>query len=319
MWTSSILLFLSMFSAEAAEMEQSVRSQVALIRAAESQPAIATAAAPVAVAEVKAPARQVRKVVAPKAPATRAVAPVAEPVPVVEPALQIGATPAPLVFTQPMIKLAPPSKAQEIVGKVQGFYNETKSFTASFSQTVTNSTFSKLKPKASSGKVYILKPGKMRWDYRNESYRTSADPKVSKSFISDGKFLWAVMHKNKQFYKESLSGSALPVAVSFLMGTGNLLNDFNVTQETSGKFGSKTDILLLLTPKVPSARYKKLWLVVDPTNYSVKQSVVLNSKGDTNSIVFTKVELNSGKLKNGHFIFNEAANKDFSLIKPPEQ
>ncbi len=298
MWTSTILLILSMFTSQAAEVEQAVRAHVAEFEIAEA------AAAQPAKAIAKRPAR--KRAVKPAIKAPKAEAPVQE-----------LATPAPAIAVAGLIKVAPPT-AESIVGKVQGFYNNTKSFTASFSQTVTNSTFSKLKPKTSAGKVYILKPGKMRWDYKNKSYRSKTDPKVSKSFISDGKYLWAVMHKNKQYYKEALSGSALPVAVSFLMGTGDLLTEFNVSLETSGKYGSKSDILLLLTPKTPSARYKKLWLVVDPAQYSVKQSIVLNTKGDTNSIVFSNVALNTGKLRKGHFIFNADANKGYRLITPPK-
>ncbi len=327
MWTSSIILFISMFSAEATEVEQSIRDMVAQVRSAQvttldaSAPALAIAEAPTTNTEasIKAVKDIVKNDVA---LGDVALGEIASP-DLMEPTLDAPAhafgTSATFVAAQPMIKMAIPTKAQDTVAKVQNFYNTTKSFSASFSQTVKNSTFSKLKPKVSSGKVYILKPGKMRWDYKNANRRDASSPKVSKSFISDGKHLWAVMHKNKQFYKESLKGSALPVAVSFLMGTGNLLNDFNVVLETPGKFGSKSDILLLLTPKVPSARYKKLWLVVDPNNYSVKQSVVLNSKGDTNSIVFSNVALDSGKLKPGHFIFNAKANKNYSLVKPPEQ
>ncbi len=215
-------------------------------------------------------------------------------------------------------RVAVAADAGTVIEKVQSFYNKTKSFTAVFTQTVTNQTFNKLKPKVSKGKVYILKPGKMRWDYKNKSYKKVGDPKVSKSFISDGTHLWAVMHKNKQYYKEVLSGSTLPVAVSFLMGKGDLRAEFDVAFDTAGKFGSKSDILLVLTPKKPSARYKKLWLVVDAKTHAVKQSIVLNSKGDTNSIRFSKAKVNDGTLKNGHFIFNAKANKDFRLVTPPK-
>ncbi len=204
--------------------------------------------------------------------------------------------------------------AEEAVKKVQAFYNSTKSFTASFTQTVTNQTFNRRKPKVSPGKVYILKPGKMRFDYENPAKKGS----VSKSFISDGKSLWAVMHNNKQYYKSSLSNSALPTAVSFLMGTGDLLTDFNVSFDTAGKYGSKSDVLLLLIPKSPSARYKKLWLVIDKSNYSVKESIVLNSKNDTNSIRFRAVKINSGNLKPSHFIFNARAFSNYRLITPPK-
>jgi outer membrane lipoprotein carrier protein len=216
----------------------------------------------------------------------------------------------------PVVAVAP--TADDAIAKVQAFYNKTQSFTATFTQTVTNQTFNKRKPRVSKGRVYILKPGKMRWDYKNKAYKKVGDPKVSKSFISDSKHLWVVLHKNKQYYKEVLADSTLPVAVSFLMGTGDLRKDFNVSFDTAGKYGSKTDLLLLLTPKKPSARYKKLWLVIDPADHSVKQSVVLNIKGDINQIRFSGAKTNVDNLKNGHFIFNAKAHKDFRLMKAPE-
>lgn len=224
------------------------------------------------------------------------------------------AMPAPLAPTKAApIQVAAAGSAQQAVKKVQAFYNSTKSFTSTFTQTVTNQTFNRRKPKVSQGKVYILKPGKMRFDYADATKKS-----VSKSFISDGKSLWAVMHNNKQYYKSSLAGSALPTAVSFLMGTGDLLKDFDVSFEKAGKYGSKNDILLLLIPKSPSARYKKLWLVINPADYSVKESIVLNSKNDTNSIRFRAVKINEGKLKPGHFIFNAKANKNYRLVTPPK-
>ena len=247
MWTSSILLILSMFSAEAAEMEQSVRAQVAIIRAAETPPAIVAAAqvaaAEVVVAKAKAPARQVRKAVAPKAPATKAVAPVAvapvaEPAPIATPSLEFGAVPASFVLAQPMVKIAVPSKAQIIVGKVQSFYNNTKSFTASFSQTVTNSTFSKLKPKASSGKVYILKPGKMRWDYQNESYNQVGSQGEQELYLR--RQVPVGGDAQEQAVLQRVTRRQRPACRRELPhGHRHLLNDFNVTLDTSGKYGSK--------------------------------------------------------------------------------
>lgn len=315
MWTHYIFLILSMLTGDSAEaaVEPAVmapQTEPAQLAASpvETQPVTPKPAAKRTSKKRPAAKSQTKK--ARRTPRSSAEAPM--------PAAKTPAAHGSVVVMQPMTRVALAPDANVVIGKVQDFYNQTKSFTASFTQTVTNQTFNKLKPKVSKGRVYILKPGKMRWDYKNKSYRSPKDPKVSKSFISDGKHLWAVMHKNKQYYKEDLTGSALPVAVSFLMGTGDLRKEFDVAFDTAGKFGSKSDILLLLTPKNPSARYKKLWLVVDATDHSVKQSVVLNSKGDTNAIRFTSTKVNDTSLKNGHFIFNAKANKGFRLIKPPK-
>ncbi len=312
MWTHNFFFIVSMFSGNGAEA----------VTEAQVMPPLVTPNAISSAQPTKAPATSRRVKSAKKATPKSLSQPVA-PALVAPQKSALAMAPEAPEATQPIAldmrtRVAFAPNAGTVIGKVQAFYNETKSFSAVFTQTVTNQTFNKLKPKVSKGKVYILKPGKMRWDYKNKSYKKVGDPKVSKSFISDGKHLWAVMHKNKQYYKEELNGSTLPVAVSFLMGTGDLRKEFDVAFDTAGKFGSKSDILLVLTPKQPSARYKKLWLVVDASNHSVKQSVVLNSKGDTNAIRFSASKVNAGKLKSRHFIFNAKANKDFRLVTPPK-
>lgn len=328
MWTHNFFLILSMFNGNGAELATDAAALPSLVMPSAQHAALSTMA-PQEAPKLTKPARKTPVATARPAELAElplAIAPVkaaSQPLPAALPAptlvfvAQPGASLlAPTFASGTQVALAPDASA--VIGKVQDFYNTTKSFSAVFTQTVTNQTFNKLKPKVSKGKVYILKPGKMRWDYKNKSYKKAGDPKVSKSFISDGSHLWAVMHKNKQYYKEELDGSTLPVAVSFLMGTGDLRKEFDVAFDTAGKFGSKSDVLLVLTPKKPSARYKKLWLVVDSKNHSVKQSIVLNSKGDTNSIRFSAAVVNDAKLKKGHFIFNAKANKDFRLVTPPK-
>lgn len=205
--------------------------------------------------------------------------------------------------------------AESMVAKVQGFYLNTKFLEARFRQIITNKTFGR--DTISDGKVYLAKPGKMRWDY----YKTKKKKKkavYTKSFISDGKTLWAVLVEDKQYYKKDLSSDMLPVAVSFLTGQGDLNRDFNATLEKNSKYSEKGGIVLKLTPKKPSASYKVLWLVVDAKNFRVKSSIVLNSKGDTNKISFFNSKTNK-TIAPTIFQFNEKANKTYKLMKAPEQ
>src|SRR5262245_6829429 len=53
--------------------------------------------------------------------------------------------------------------ATDVVDQVQKFYATIKQVSATFRQAVTNVTFGSTK--TSDGSVWILKPGKMRWDY----------------------------------------------------------------------------------------------------------------------------------------------------------
>jgi outer membrane lipoprotein-sorting protein len=174
--------------------------------------------------------------------------------------------------------------ADQVVSRVQKFYQGNAQLSAKFRQVYTNATFGK--KSISDGKVWLKKAGgKMRWDYYKKA-RKGARPTVGKSFLSDGETLWAVEHGNKQYFKRSLKDAVLPVAVTFLTGQGELSKDFRAELDKSGKYGSKRDLVLKLTPRQPSAQYKNLWLVVSPDNYRVTQSIVLEASGNTNHFRF---------------------------------
>ena len=165
--------------------------------------------------------------------------------------------------------------AAAVLKQVQAFYAGTKRLTAQFGQRVTNKAYGKTND--SSGNVYLAKPGKMRWDYSD-----SRGKSVTKSFISNGVDLYIVERDNKQVVKKKLREDLMPVAVTFLTGAGNLASEFAASVEST----TKDEIVLALTPKVPSAQYKTLRLVVATDNYRVKRSIITDAAGNTNEISF---------------------------------
>lgn len=205
------------------------------------------------------------------------------------------------------VRVAVRLPADQVVGKVQAFYTDTQQLTALFRQTYTNATFGK--KSVSDGKVWIKKPGKMRWDYQGKRI------KVQKSFISDGSTLWAVEHDNKQVLEQGLDDNMLPVAITFLYGKGDLARDFTAALDGSGKYGQKNDYVLELTPRTPSAQYKKLYLVVDPGNFRVKQSVVIEASGNVNHFRFFSPDTKSS-VKDSWFVVNIAKLGGYRVIKP---
>lgn len=199
--------------------------------------------------------------------------------------------------------------ADDVVAKVQAFYAGTMQLTAKFRQTVTKAAFAGLnKPTVSDGKVYIEKPGKMRWDY-SEKKQAGKSPSVRKSFLSDGATLWMVDIANKQVFRKVLADDMLPVAVTFLYGKGDLSRDFDARLDQSGTYGTKNDLVVELTPKKPSAQYKRLFLVVDPGNFRVRESIIIDSSDNTNDFRFFDPDL-STDIKDSLFVFDEKAAAD---------
>jgi outer membrane lipoprotein-sorting protein len=206
--------------------------------------------------------------------------------------------------------------ASDVVDQVQKFYGKIQQVTAMFRQEVTNNTFGSTK--SSDGTVWLMKPGKMRWDYL---VKKGKDVQVKKSFISNGKELYVVEHDNKQVVKKNLAQDLMPVAVTFLYGQGNLKNEFNPTIDTTSSYGAKDDIVLKLTPKQPSAQYKALYLVVNKDDYHVKESVIVDSSNNVNHFHFFAPDFEK-PIKDAWFEFDPASVKNYRIVdadQPPSK
>jgi outer membrane lipoprotein carrier protein len=227
----------------------------------------------------------------------------------------LGLAPAPASTQQHVVATAAlaaapatPSTAAEVVDRVQQFYTGIKQVTASFRQAVTNDTFGSTK--TSDGTLWIMKPGKMRWDYLEKK---KAVVEVKKSFISNGTYLYVVEHDNKQVVKKNLEHDLMPVAVSFLYGKGDLKAEFQPEIDRSGKYGEKDDIVLKLTPKQPSAQYKNLYLVVSPGDFHVSQSVIIDSSNNVNHFRFYGPDFVK-PIKDSYFEFDERSVKNYRVL-----
>jgi chaperone LolA len=206
---------------------------------------------------------------------------------------------------QPAIAKAPPAAvtAADVVTKVQGYYANAQKLRARFEQRYTNAVTER--SSMSEGRMWVVKPGKMRWDY------TKPD---KKHFISDGKTLWVYEEAEKQAFQQSLEDQVLPVAVTFLYGKGDLAAEFDAALD-AGKYGEKGDLVVKLTPKKPEAQYKNLWLVVDPADFHVKQSVILEASDNLNHFFFYDLALNDkANVADKHFAFVPPAG--VRIVKP---
>ena len=229
-----------------------------------------------------------------------------------------AAAPAHHVVTIPMVAAptataAMPATANEVVDKVQKFYASIQQVSAQFRQAVTYDTFGSTK--TSDGTVFIQKPGKMRWDYLEKKKQNTV---VKKSFISNGSYLYMVEHDNKQVMKKNLAQDLMPVAVSFLYGKGDLKAEFNAEIDTTGKYGSKEDLVLKLSPKKPSAQYKNLYLVVATKDFHVTQSVIIDSSNNVNHFRFFAPDFQK-PIKASWFEFDERSVKNYRIVDADQQ
>jgi outer membrane lipoprotein carrier protein len=195
--------------------------------------------------------------------------------------------------------------AGQVAEKIQKFYEATKDFQAAFQQEY----FSKAlgRKKRSSGFVYIKKPGKMRWDYK--------EPRA-KHFVADGKALYIYDPDLEQVMVDrAFSGSSLTTAVTFLWGKGKLSDEFAIAFYGQGDLGGPQHYVLEMLPK-KKARFKKLMMMINKKTFKVTETVVEDPGGNVNHIFFANISVNVG-LKDQSFYFEIP--EGVEVIEAPKQ
>lgn len=195
------------------------------------------------------------------------------------------------VVSQPRSVQASGPTAVQIAERVQGFYDQTKTFQAKFEQLYVMKVHNKRRK--SSGRVAFAKPGKMSWRY--------AAPNGNR-VVSDGKTVKVYDKANQQVYKSSVKKSQYPAALAFLMGEGSLQNDFSLRLLDTGKFGIRGGYVLEATPRTKTPVYQKMLLYVDASTHQVRRVLLLDAQGNRNRFTFESPVLNA-KVEPSEFRF----------------
>lgn len=182
---------------------------------------------------------------------------------------------------------APPPEA--VAAALQRKYNGIRDFTADFTQVYVGGV---LKRRATErGKVFIKKPGKMRWEYEHPE---------KKVFVSDGQRMYLYIPADKQVTVSPVpSEDQATSAVLFLMGRGDLTRDFTVSYGSDA--GSDTHVLRL-DPKTRQAEYDWLQVTVDRQSLQIKELTAGDAQGGRSTFRFSDFKENVG-LADKIFVF----------------
>ncbi|MBI2876164.1 MAG: outer membrane lipoprotein chaperone LolA [Candidatus Tectomicrobia bacterium] len=175
---------------------------------------------------------------------------------------------------------------EEVVDRVQKKYEETQDFTADFEQVTRLAGFKK--EQGSSGKVFMKKPGKMRWEYQHPEKQL---------IVSDGEAIWyynAGLHQVTEGKFSKAYDSKTPGM--FLMGLGKLKEDFKVSLSPEASQASGGPYTLELRPKDPQLQQKlsRLVITVNPKSSLVEKSVVYDPLGNVTTLRFSNIRVNVG-------------------------
>lgn len=181
---------------------------------------------------------------------------------------------------------------KEVVNNLQGKYDQTRDFSATFTQETISKSIGA--PAVINGKVYIKKPGMMLWEY--------TDPK-KQQIISDGQTLWFYLPDDKQvrIYKTAEAFENLPF-LNFLFGKGRIEDDFTAAFGELDKDKAKDNYLIVLTPKSTDTSIERVLILVSKKEYLINQLNTYDVLGNVTRIAFKDMALNAG-LKDSMFHF----------------
>jgi outer membrane lipoprotein carrier protein len=184
-----------------------------------------------------------------------------------------------------------PDPARLALSAVQTFYDQTKDVSADFFQTYVNKLYDRTD--RSQGHVVFKKPGKMRWDY--------AKPNGKVIVASAGKLLvyepGDEAGDKGQVYEQSFAQADLPQAMSFLLGTGKLSDDFDARLLDAAREGFAKGQVLELRAKKPSPHFDRLLFYVETSpalRGLVRRLVIVDASGNRNRFDFSAFKFNSG-------------------------
>jgi len=183
------------------------------------------------------------------------------------------------------------AQAQETLAAVQAFYDQTKDLSADFVQTYVNKLYDRTD--RSTGHVAFKKPGRMRWDY--------AKPNGKVIVANTGKLLMYEPGDEPsdkgQVFEQRLDEADLPQAMSFLLGTGKLVEDFDAKLLDAGHEGFAGGQVLELRAKRPSPHFDRLLFFVETqaqVRGLVRRIVIVDASGNRNRFDFSAFKFNAG-------------------------
>jgi outer membrane lipoprotein carrier protein len=191
----------------------------------------------------------------------------------------------PLAFSVPMRSAAAAPAAptaESIAARVQAFYDQTKTFQATFKQEY----FIRMhdQRRTSEGRVAFEKPGKMSWKY---------DQPNGNRVVSDGRTLKVYDRENQQMFEQPVDKSQYPAALAFLMGQGELTRSFTLRLLDPATVKFEGGWVLEGTPKDPTPTYQKVLLYVDSATSQVRRVLILDAQGNRNRFDFSAPLVNT--------------------------
>lgn len=199
-------------------------------------------------------------------------------------------------------------EVREVVKQLQARYEKTKDIQADFAQKTMIEGFER--PIMSSGKVYIKKPGRLRWNY--------LDPSVEDIYVNRDDVKVYVPEHNQVLVGKLTQMAASKAPLELLLGAAKLDESFDI-EPTPGKGRGVGGIrLLTLLPKSREGdagrSLQKIVLEVFPKTYFIRAISLYEVSGNVANFEFSSLQSNIGL---GDSLFDLKLPDGVEVVKAP--
>lgn len=199
-------------------------------------------------------------------------------------------------------------EVREVVKQLQARYEKTKDLQADFSQKTKIEGFER--PVTSSGKVYIKKPGRLRWDY--------LDPATEQIYVNQ-EDVKVYVPEHKQVLVGKLTQMAASKApLELLQGAAKLDESFEIEPTRGRDRGVGGMPLITLIPKAKgqesTQNLQKIVVEVFPKTYFIRGVSLHEVSGNVAVFEFSNLKPNLGL---GNEVFDFKTPVDAEVVRAP--
>ena len=199
-------------------------------------------------------------------------------------------------------------EVREVVKQLQARYEKTKDLQADFSQKTKIEGFER--PVTSSGKVYIKKPGRLRWDY--------LDPATEQIYVNQ-EDVKVYVPEHKQVLVGKLTQMAASKApLELLQGAAKLDESFEIEPTRGRDRGVGGMPLITLIPKAKeqesTQNLQKIVVEVFPKTYFIRTVSLHEVSGNVAVFEFSNLKPNLGL---GNEVFDFKIPADAEVVRAP--
>src|SRR5213594_1837090 len=194
-----------------------------------------------------------------------------------------------------------PADAVSEARAVEQALDGVKGFVASFTQTVDSPGLPR--PQVEKGTVYLLRPGRMRWDY---------EVPRGKLAIADGRKSYVYLPEERQVLVAPLDPQGTRTGIGLLLNRVDLVGSFEIGWGPGAETGPRP---LLLRPRAPRTEYDSLLLFTGP-DHLVRELAIVDPLGRRVTYRFDHLRL-VDTLDDDLFRFQPPPGVQIQEIPPP--